>query len=256
VIPWLAPHCQLSFKPRNTKLYISDQSPPSPTSTTSSLLSFSCFDFLNLVSFRQAKMAALYTVQGAQVLVCMSGLPARGKTYIAQKSTFLPFLLLFSMHVTLTLTIVTRYLTWLSIPTKSFNVGEYRRQGGNEHPPASFFDPNNAEGARQRELAAQEAFNDLTQWFTVDKGVVGILDATNSTRKRREWIVAKCKDLGIRLMFVESVCTNEDLIMNNILDVKISSPDYIGQDPEKVLCPLLPLLVLVVKHILVDVFVS
>jgi hypothetical protein len=30
-------------------------------------------------------MAALYTLQGSQVLVCMCGLPARGKTYIAQK---------------------------------------------------------------------------------------------------------------------------------------------------------------------------
>ena len=129
--------------------------------------------------------------------------------------------------------LVSRYLTWLSIPTKTFNVGQYRRKGGNAHPPASFFDPNNQEGARQRELAAQEAFNDLLKWYS-EGGVVAVLDATNSTRKRREWIQMKCSDAGICLMFVESVCESEELVLNNILDVKVSSPDYIGQDPEEV----------------------
>jgi 6-phosphofructo-2-kinase/fructose-2,6-biphosphatase 2 len=113
-------------------------------------------------------------------------------------------------------------------------VGQYRRQGGNAHPPASFFDPNNAEGARMREQAAQEAFNDLMRWYTEEGGVVAILDATNSTRKRRRWIADKCQETGVKLMFVESVCDNEDLVLSNILDVKVSSPDYVGQDPEQV----------------------
>ena len=176
-------------------------------------------------------MAALYTLQGSQVLVCMCGLPARGKTYIAQKG--IPFSIERWFNVP-----VSRYLTWLSIPTKTFNVGQYRRQGGNEHPPASFFDPNNAEGARMRELAAQEAFKDLMRWYTEEGGVVAILDATNSTRKRRQWIENKCQETGVKLMFVESVCDNEDLVLSNILDVKVSSPDYVGQDPEQVLSSL------------------
>lgn len=161
----------------------------------------------------------------------MCGLPARGKTYIAQKGISVSIEQWFNVPVS-------RYLTWLSIPTKTFNVGQYRRQGGNEHPPASFFDPNNAEGARMRELAAQEAFNDLMKWYTEEGGVVAILDATNSTRKRRRWIQDKCRETGVKLMFVESVCDNEDLVLSNILDVKVSSPDYVGQDPEQVLSSL------------------
>jgi 6-phosphofructo-2-kinase/fructose-2,6-biphosphatase 2 len=153
----------------------------------------------------------------------MCGLPARGKTYIAQKGRPCPI-----EDERVDVCTVSRYLTWLSIPTKTFNVGQYRREGGNAHPPASFFDPNNAEGARMRELAAQEAFNDLMRWYNEDNGVVAILDATNSTRKRRRWIEDK---------FVESVCDNEDLVLSNILDVKVSSPDYVGQDPEQVPCP-------------------
>jgi 6-phosphofructo-2-kinase / fructose-2,6-biphosphatase 2 len=88
-----------------------------------------------------------------------------------------------------------------------------------------------------RELAAQEAFNDILKWYA-EKGVVAILDATNSNKKRREWIVSKCKEKGIRLMFVESICDNEELVLSNILDVKVSSPDYIGQDPEHVSFPI------------------
>jgi hypothetical protein len=86
-----------------------------------------------------------------------------------------------------------------------------------------------------REAAAQEAFNDLMRWYIEEKGVVAILDATNSTKKRREWIVGKCREAGVRLMFVESVCDSEELVLSNILDVKVSSPDYVGQDPERVL---------------------
>lgn len=113
-------------------------------------------------------------------------------------------------------------------------MGQYRRKGGNAHPPASFFDPKNAEGARMRELAALEAFNDIMKWYREENGVVAILDATNSTRKRRAWIVEKCKQTGIRLMFLESICDDEELVHGNIMEVKVSSPDYIGQDPERV----------------------
>ena len=90
------------------------------------------------------------------------------------------------------------------------------------------------EGARQRELAAKEAFRDLMKWFTEENGVVAVLDATNSTKKRRQWIVDMCRAAGLRLMFVESMCDNDELILSNIMDVKVSSPDYVGQDPEKV----------------------
>lgn len=72
------------------------------------------------------------------------------------------------------------------------------------------------------------------KWFTEENGVVAVLDATNSTKNRRQWIVDKCRAAGLRLMFVESVCDDEELILSNIMDVKVSSPDYVGQDPEKV----------------------
>ncbi|KAK0634277.1 6-phosphofructo-2-kinase-domain-containing protein [Bombardia bombarda] len=150
-------------------------------------------------------------VEDTRICVVMVGLPARGKSYIAQKAQ--------------------RYLKWLSIPAATFNVGSYRRNDS-PHPSADFFDTNNAEGERKRRAAAEAAVYDLLKWFK-NGGVVGILDATNSTKERRKWVLDWLTREGIEVIFVESRCDDEELIMANIRDVKTSSPDYKGQDPEK-----------------------
>lgn len=148
--------------------------------------------------------------EDAQICVVMVGLPARGKSYIAQKAQ--------------------RYLRWLSIPARTFNVGNYRRHDAPQ-PTADFFDMNNAEGERKRRAAAEAAVADMLQWFK-SGGVVGILDATNSTKERRQWVMDTVSAEGIEVIFVESKCDDEALIMANIRDVKTTSPDYKGQDPE------------------------
>ena len=127
--------------------------------------------------------------------------------------------------------LVVRYLRWLSIDARCFNVGTYRR-ADTPHPSADFFDIENIEGERLRRCAAEAAMRDLVNWFANDKGTVAILDATNSTKERRRWISKKCAGHGFEVMFVESKCDDEELIMANIREVKTNSPDYEGQDPE------------------------
>ncbi|KAL2293734.1 hypothetical protein FJTKL_05551 [Diaporthe vaccinii] len=73
----------------------------------------------------------------------------------------------------------------------------------------------------------------MLKWFRDEKGTVAILDATNSTKERRKWILEICTKAGIEVIYVESKCDDEDLIMANIRDVKTTSPDYKGQDPEQ-----------------------
>lgn len=124
-----------------------------------------------------------------------------------------------------------RYLRWLSIDAQVFNVGEYRRND-TPHPTAEFFDTGNAQGERMRRAAAQAAVKDMIKWFKKG-GLIGILDATNSTRERRRWIKEAMDEHGIETLYVESKCDDEDLIMSNILEVKTTSPDYLGQDPEE-----------------------
>lgn len=127
---------------------------------------------------------------------------------------------------------VVRYLGWLSITAKCFNVGNYRRTA-TPQPHASFFDTSNKEGERLRKAAAEAAVADMVRWFKHPENLIAILDATNSTKARRRWIKERCDAEGIETLFVESKCDNEDIIMSNILEVKTTSPDYEGQDPEE-----------------------
>lgn len=83
-----------------------------------------------------------------------------------------------------------------------------------------------------RRVAAEAALADMMHWFKTTNGQVAILDATNSTKTRRRWIHERCSEAGIETLFVESKCDDEKIIMNNIREVKTTSPDYVGQDPE------------------------
>lgn len=111
-------------------------------------------------------------------------------------------------------------------------MGSYRRSA-TPQPNASFFDTSNKEGERLRKAAAEAAVTDMCKWFLTPGNIIGILDATNSTKSRRRWIKERCDHEGIATLFVESKCDQEDLIMSNILEVKTTSPDYVGQDPEE-----------------------
>jgi 6-phosphofructo-2-kinase/fructose-2,6-biphosphatase 2 len=167
--------------------------------------------------------------EDTRICVVMVGLPARGKSLIAQKGK----LLLHGLVQPLTgHDAVVRYLHWLSIKSKTFNVGQYRRTA-TPNPSAEFFDTSNPEGERLRKAAAEAAVNDMCKWFSEGRGLIAILDATNSTKSRRRWIQERCAAENIETLFVESKCDDEELIMSNILEVKTTSPDYVGQDPEE-----------------------
>lgn len=143
----------------------------------------------------------------------MVGLPARGKSLIAQK--------------------IVRYLLWLLIKSKCFNVGSYRRiLAGDRDVTATFFDPDNEEGKRIRTQAVEAATTDMMKWFVEENGVVGIIDATNSTKTRRAELLRLCRENLIEPIFLESWCDDQELILQNIADVKTTSPDYAGVDAD------------------------
>lgn len=73
----------------------------------------------------------------------------------------------------------------------------------------------------------------MMKWFREEQNTIAILDATNSTKDRRRWIQDRCVAENVETLFVESKCDDEDMIMANILEVKTTSPDYKGQDPEE-----------------------
>src|ERR1700761_7578482 len=134
----------------------------------------------------------------------MVGLPARGKSYMARK--------------------VARYLSWLGHKTRVFNVGSYRRTHVGSRQPNAFFDPDNESGRKQLHDMAMMALTDLLDWFD-DGGEVAIYDATNSTRARRRAVESRCREKGIPVVFLESICDDPALIDANVRETKLSMPD-------------------------------
>ena len=64
-------------------------------------------------------------------------------------------------------------------------------------------------------------------------GLVGIYDATNTTAQRRQFVRECLEDRGVRVLIVESVCTDTEIIEKNIYETKARSPDYRGVSAEK-----------------------
>src|SRR3989338_2178177 len=141
----------------------------------------------------------------------MVGLPARGKTYIARK--------------------IARYLNWLNVPTKVFNVGSYRRERIGAQLPHTFYDPGNNEAALARTHMAIAAMDDMILWLH-NCGKVAVFDATNTTRERRQILLNRLKPEGFSTIFIESICDDPAVVATNVSEVKTSSPDYVGVDPE------------------------
>uniref|UniRef100_A0A3Q2QCV9 6-phosphofructo-2-kinase/fructose-2,6-biphosphatase 4a n=1 Tax=Fundulus heteroclitus TaxID=8078 RepID=A0A3Q2QCV9_FUNHE len=146
-------------------------------------------------------------------LIVTVGLPARGKTYISKK--------------------LTRYLNWIGVPTREFNVGQYRREFLKIYKSFEFFRPDNEEGLKIRRQCASAALNDVRQYLTEEGGQVAVFDATNTTRERRETILEFAEQNGFKAFFVESVCEDPDVIQENIVQVKLGSPDYTNCDTEE-----------------------
>ena len=157
-----------------------------------------------------------HTVIDDRIVIAMVGLPARGKSYISKA--------------------IVRYLTFLGCPVKLFNAGNKRRDQGHAGADASFFDPNNAQAKEQKELMAMETLDELLAWLqTVHGGLgggcaCGIFDATNTTRERRAWIAQQLSDVGAKLIFIESICRDEKIVLENILATKVGVKDYEGVD--------------------------
>ncbi|XP_054912779.1 6-phosphofructo-2-kinase/fructose-2,6-bisphosphatase 1 isoform X2 [Poeciliopsis prolifica] len=146
-------------------------------------------------------------------VIVMVGLPARGKTYISKK--------------------LTRYLNWIGVPTKVFNVGQYRREAVKTYKNFEFFKPDNEEAMTIRKACASAALKDVAAYFTKEHGQVAVFDATNTTRERRAVINSFAKEKGYKVFFVESICDDPDIITENIKQVKFGSPDYIDRDIEE-----------------------
>ena len=163
---------------------------------------------------------------GEKHVLVMVGLPARGKTHMAKR--------------------LSQYLRFFhGARTQVFNVGTYRKRMMSKKADAQFFDQRDAESEALRKSFARAALKDMIDFLFqednasyleqrgFDSGRVAIFDATNTTRARREWIREQLDRLPLKLLFVESVCTDEEIIERNIWQAKVNNEDYRSEADKK-----------------------
>lgn len=151
-----------------------------------------------------------------KVCIILVGLPARGKTHHAVA--------------------LTRYLRWLGVKAHAFHLGDYRRQfqnPGEQMPEDYFMVDASPETKEFRKKIATKCFEDLNDFFMRDNGQVAIYDAVNGRAAYRRELAKHFSDWGVYPFFIECLATDERLVMRNIRDVKITSPDYKDMDPDR-----------------------
>ena len=136
-------------------------------------------------------------------IIILVGLPARGKSFISNK--------------------LFKYLNWINIKTKIFNVGELRRHTYN-FIDSSFFDSNNQSYNQLRTDLTIQLYNNLLEWISKNNNNIAIFDATNCSKEKRE-LLFNLTPTTINLLFIESICDIPEIIDKNIL-IKEKSADY------------------------------
>ncbi|PNH72744.1 hypothetical protein VD0001_g4801 [Verticillium dahliae] len=138
-----------------------------------------------------------------RIAIVMVGLPARGKT--------------------------------LGVKTRIFHLGDYRRAtvGDGGAVPEDYFFPNASPASvilRQKIL--KKCREDIYAWLNHENGQVAIYDAVNPTAGGRRSLAKELAKHDVQTLFIESFVDDESILRDNARNVKISSPDFSGMDPD------------------------
>jgi 6-phosphofructo-2-kinase len=207
------------------------------------------------------------TKNSNKLVIVLVGLPARGKSFVARK--LLNFLEWYGVHCKIFNVGKYRRKAYAEVNSESEGSGAC---------DANFFDANNEKAAALREEVAAIALKDMLRWLddeedSVNEGGSGeiggipsvassrsiasmsvgprdstdriaIFDATNSTEKRRQWVLEQCTSPAKRpgkptgVVFVESICDDEELLNENFRFKVTNSPDYVNMTEEEAMADL------------------
>jgi len=169
-----------------------------------------------------------------RIIIVMVGLPGRGKTFISTR--------------------LKHYMEFFhNQEVRTFRYADYRRRTEDE-PNAAFL--HSAPGAQAViQEACERALADLVKWFgdgefvrdgTPDRarharsrgptgealGKAAIIDGNNHTVARREWLRRTLRPLRCRVVWVESIVSDDALLLRNLKETICESPDF-QQVPEQ-----------------------
>lgn len=165
--------------------------------------------------------AQLYSTESGRlfhsgrIVIATVGLPARGKTH--------------------TSVALARYLRWLGVKTHVFHLGDYRRAhvGSNGEVPDDYFHVNaTTSSVLLRNKILKKCREDIYHFLGHENGQIAIFDAVNPLASGRRALAREFEKHSVQTLFIESHCTDERIIEENVRSVKISSPDYVGWTPE------------------------
>jgi len=190
---------------RNAEASGLDQGCGSPVKQSKSLPSGAAPDEFRTVSSLVDRFA--YTPDCKSLIFVMVGLPARGKSFVAMR--------------------LVRFLQWTGTEARVFNVGKHRRNTETGVQDAKYFDPSSATAASRREELAMQVLDEMLTWVLAAEGRFAIFDATNTTRARRSAVANRLGNAkGLGVVFLESLCDDEDVLEANIAQKLAKSPDY------------------------------
>ena len=209
-------------------------------------------------------------------MIVLVGLPARGKSFVARKMEhYLNWSGVFCKIFNVGRYRREAYAS-LQIEEKTLEESSISKEGASGGAcGADFFDAKNEMAVKLRERVAETALKDMLRWldevdddnvegdnrdnaddsahdFSVHGGTlnikpklqyrnnerIAIFDATNSTEKRRQWLLEQCTSPHLRhnkttgIIFVESICDDKELLMENYRFKISNSPDFQGMSRE------------------------
>jgi len=152
---------------------------------------------------------SIFPIQPDKLCICFCGLPGRGKTHISRR--------------------LARYLSFFhALPTKVFNVCEYRRTLYTGWKDADWFDPNNSETHNLRNHCHSALLKDMREYLSSHSNAIVIMDGTNATHERRREVFNQMKIARAKLIFVEVTNDSADFLSNQYKNIVKTCPDYAG----------------------------
>ncbi|XP_058794280.1 6-phosphofructo-2-kinase/fructose-2,6-bisphosphatase-like isoform X1 [Phymastichus coffea] len=147
----------------------------------------------------------------AGVVIITTGLPARGKSQIAH--------------------CLKRRLNWNSESAKVMRVSDYRRKRLEPYASHELFRPDHEANVALRALAQRDAMQDCASWLAAGN-TVAILDATVVTSDQRAEVYDYFStQLGYRVLFLECICEDAQVLESNCREILRHSLDYAGMEP-------------------------